>query len=171
MLRKSKVLMIGSDITTCIKTMDSDNIYRNFEPEQYMSALVESIRTSDIPDFENSCAYSVCGKMIKFDKQNIDILRSMEYIISKADLFDYIYLVNTWDYMIHMSIGGDCVSDDLKVRGINMAPRTIIVLKLDRHNDFEVHEDKNGDKKKMFKKNISDVNFNLEYNIYMTRLL
>ena len=72
---------------------------------------------------------------------------------------------------VKLDISGECVSDTLRVKVMNLAPRSIMVLKLDRAEAFNVEKEEDGRNKKVFYKNTSDLNFNLEYNIYMTRLL
>jgi hypothetical protein len=172
MLRKNKMIMIGRNGNGNLVGMDSDNILRNFVPENYMQIIMGEIHNSDVPDFETSCAYSFGDKVVKFMDTNIDTIsdNKLGYVISKADLYDYIYFVNTSDVFVKLDISGDCISDTLRIKIMNLAPRSIMVLKLDRTEAFNVEEE-DGRKKKVFYKNTSDITFGLEYNIYMTRLL
>lgn len=170
MLRKNKIIMFGKDNNGTIKFMESDNIYRNFAPESYLQTIISEIHNSDIPDYETSCAYNFYDKVVKFDELKIEVFQDPTYIFNKKDLFDYMYIINTCDVHLKLGVNGDCTSDNLKAKGLNLAPRTILVLRLDRTESFNVR-DVEGEKKKVFYKNTSDVNINLEYNIYMTRLL
>lgn len=173
MLRKSKMIMIGKNSNNNLMYMESGDILRNFIPESYMQIIMGEIHNSDVPDFETSCAYSFGDKIVKFQDSDLDNISNNEfgYVISKVDLYDYIYFVNTSDVFVKLDISGECVSDTLRVKVMNLAPRSIMVLKLDRAEAFNVEKEEDGRNKKVFYKNTSDLNFNLEYNIYMTRLL
>ena len=164
--------MLGKNSNNELICMESNKVYRNFDPESYIHTIITEIHNSDVPDFETSCAYNFQDKMVKFEDHNIGKVPNDEvcYMTSKDELHDYLYFVNTSDVFIKLSLGGDCLSDTLKVKRINLAPRTIMVIKLDRVEAFNIQEEE-GRRKKVFYKNTSDLDFNLEYNIYMTRLL
>jgi hypothetical protein len=172
MLRKNKMMILGRNSNNDMVYMESNNIFRNFDPEHYMQIIMSEIHNSDVPDFETSCAYNFGDKVVKFLDTDFDNISNNElgYVITKVDLYDYIYFVNTSDVFTKLDISGDCISDTLRVKKLNLAPRSIMVLKLDRAELFNVEEEE-GKKKKVFYKNTSDLDFNLEYNIYMTRLL
>lgn len=165
MLRKNKMILLGKDSMGTYKMMESEPIYRNFHPEVYAKSIIDGIKAENIPNFEDAVQYVFIDKGVEFKLENIQEFRN-EYTIYDTNLYDVIYVINISDEFDKIIFKGDCIAEPMK-QGVNLAPRTMTVFLLDKH--YQTYLDSNNNRR--FVKIYSEESTDLEYNIYMTRLL